>query len=127
MAETSSLSMNIFQKRQKKKMVTPQFCHPTPPSPHSCRNTNISPLSALTKRTLRAFSSFPIDLCLSLGIFPNQAMAKTSLFNKLQCFYYLLKYLGSIKKGFLIDWIYIKANNFKTAAGRIKKYLLGIA
>lgn len=95
---------------------------PSSPTSYSCTNTNVSLLNTLQKENWYegALGSFPTDLCLSLGILPNQPMAKVLVFNRQHWFYCMLPVFWGHKEGFLIDWIYIKTNHFKTTTGRIK-------
>lgn len=91
---------------------------PSSPLSDACTNTNISPINTLQKDNWykRIPACFPIDIY--------SAPSLTNPWKKLQLFrqdwFYYFKYFQGIKI-FLIDWIYMLKNHFKTAMWRIKK------
>lgn len=73
--QTEALSMTIFGKNVSS--LPAQF--------FSCTDINTSPHFWKENLYGTALGSFPTDLCLSLGIFPNHHMAKALLFSRQHC------------------------------------------
>lgn len=116
-----------FSKMREEKWSPPHSV--IPPTSYSATNTNISLLCPLQKENWyeSALGSFPTDLYLSVETFPNQPMAKASLFNRQHWFYYLLQIFWEHKRR-ISNRLDLHKNKSLQNSNREnkKKYLLGI-